>query len=57
MGQWSLCSQLLLLPHGVPPTPGQTRFTFSHSEHTAIWRVLNTAAVGYATRPLGGGQY
>ena len=49
MGQLSLCSQVLLLPLGVPIL-ARTCFAQSHE----VWRVLNTTAdVGNATQGQG----
>ena len=54
MGQLSLCSQVLLLPLGVPRMPAPACFTFSLSQDSEARRVPTiTTAVGNVTQGQG----
>ena len=46
MEQLSLCSQVLLLPLGIPPMPAPARTTQSLTQDSEIWTALTTADVG-----------
>ena len=50
------CSQMLLLPLGVPPTPAPVCFTHSHSHDSEIRRVFTTSDVGNVTQGPGGSR-
>ena len=53
-GELCLCSQGLLLPLGVPPTPAPAYLTFSLSHEKEVWRVPTTTSdVGNVTRRQG----
>ena len=49
-GQLSLCSQVLLLPVGVPPRLVRARCTFSHAYDSEVRRELSTTDVGKINR-------
>ena len=53
LGHLSLCSQVLLQPLGVPPTPQRQCFTFSHSEDSLISSIRAQRQRGHQLTELG----
>ena len=53
VGRVSLCSQVLLLPLGVPPMAALASSTQNPSQDSGIWRVLTITNMGNVTQGQG----